>query len=722
MKQSLNGAWKFSVDPHRVGETRPGKDGVPVDALHGAALPGYDDGRWVSMPVPSHWQSFGIQYNGAAWYRRTFQFDRAEDRRVFLCITAADYLCDAWLNGYYLGSHEGYFAPFRFEITDWIRHGENSLAILVDAPEDRRDANPFFTGKQQIKGAIADWDANDATLNPGGLWGDVFIEELPPAHIASFSASAAFEDGYARATLALSVCLDNGLARAERGRLSVAVTPKNFAGQGYAFESDVTLTAGGQTCTITFDVDSPALWYSVGLGDPCLYDISLTLSVAGHEHTQSSPFGFREIRQGDGWAMYLNGQRLYLRGANYLSDQLLSTMSQERYEQDIALALEANMNTLRPFCVVEREDFYRLCDEKGLMVYQDYPIQWSMSNASELVRRAILQVRDMIGLLRNHPSVIIWCFGSEPNQDNFEKLGFALASEARRLDPTRIVNQANSCFNLMDYDEMKAKYRWRVDNHFYSGWAYQAFGDMYTVRDLPIDRLDLVSEFGAQALPGLPMMREILRGERIWPPVPDVYTKHCCQYERLVYWIGECKSLEELIERSQRHQAKVLRFVIEYLRRRRFLTPETADACNNGVLLFLFNDCRPMITWSILDYRRGKKAAFDVVKAAFAPLFVGMDWPMRDDAHREEQVCLFAINETGKTFADVELAVEYADAEGNVVDAVRTRADDGLGVNSMLVTPPVPVAKEQQAVYARVALLSAGRVVAENVYPLMPDA
>ena len=135
--------------------------------------PGYDDRDWDEIAVPACWQAEGHDYNGAAWYRLRFDYRPGEQENVArLSFLGVDYFADVWLNGCFLGSHEGFFNHFEFDASRWIRAGENLLVVKVDSPNDTNlKVRPI--DKTIVKGALDDWDCNDLTVNPGGIFNDV---------------------------------------------------------------------------------------------------------------------------------------------------------------------------------------------------------------------------------------------------------------------------------------------------------------------------------------------------------------------------------------------------------------------------------------------------------------------------------------------------------------------------------------------------------------------
>jgi beta-mannosidase len=305
-------------------------------------------------------------------------------------------------------------------------------------------------------------------------------------------------------------------------------------------------------------------------------------------------------------------------------------MTPERYRQDAALLREANLNTVHPFAVVEKQAFYDECDRAGLLVYQDFPMWLTMQNSGDLARRATAQLRELIEQFGHHPSIGIWNFGSQPSPANFKKLGSALLETARALDPGRILHQANAYVSAaradpVDYyrwsratlEAFQAEHDWRVDTHQYWGWYT---GDLAGLESVPLNELQLVTEYGAQALPERGHLEEFIPPEALWPPRWPDYTRRCFQPEYQFAHIKQPASLEQFIHDSQDYQARFIQYHTEYYRRRKY-------APCNGAHLFCFNDCWPAITWSVVDYRRGKKAGFYALQRAMAPLQAFIRYP-----------------------------------------------------------------------------------------------
>ena len=625
---SLGGLWRFREDPDNLGELTSADVVHTSEDDYGFHQPTYDDSAWETIPVPGNWQQFGHDNNGVAWYRTRFaRPDLLAGGVARLRFAGVDYYADVWLNGFYLGSHEGYFAPFTMDCTPWLAD-ENILVVRVDSPNDVRvKSRSEHEEKTLIKGALQDWDVNNLDLNPGGIWDDVTLLLSGPQYVTDVRTDAdlSAHATTGRASLALRVTLVNATATPVNARVSLRLAPATFTGEAIEEEGRIRLLPGPNTHTIWLQIPDARLWWTWDQGRPDLYDMTVAVSADGTPSDEvADRIGLRTVeRRGDGWATHLNGRRIFWRGANYLSDQLLGAMTPERYAKDIRLLKEANMNVVRPFCVIEHPDFYTACDAAGLLVYQDFPIQWRMSNSSDLVRRATRQTEEMIALLANRPSVFLYCYGSEPGEANFKKLGMALAAVSRAADPTRITHQANEYPGHWEIMAERERYHWPVDMHFYSGWYHEKFGGMYDLTQYAPELFEVVTEYGAQALPTQETLNAILPPEeQSWPPTPRalrLLRRHCMQPTYLFHAVPDAVSWQDLIAKSQAYQALSSRFHTEHYRRMKY------QPCN-GALMFTFNDCWPAVTWAVIDSFRRPKQGYYALQQAFAPLHVMLNW------------------------------------------------------------------------------------------------
>jgi len=697
----LGGTWRFRCDPENLGEHFAEQLDIAWQFDARWMNLGYDDGDWAGIKVPACWQAEGVDYNGVAWYRTAFDnpLHAVQDARLWLRFEGVDYFADVWLNEHYLGSHEGYFAAFQYEVTPCLQPGQNLLAVRVDSPSDIcAKEKQTWQLKGLIKGALQRWDVNNPEVNPGGIWNDVKLIHTGPGAIQDMAVHSRIKrlpqqpgsDEAVPATVVVAVRVAGFPLSVQDSepRLHVSITPLNFDGQSAQASQTIRLLPQGCAWHVPVELEQGRLWHTWDLGAPCLYTVRVSLEVDGVLSDEvSQTFGLRQIEQKQGWETYLNGLRIFQRGANYLSDQLLSTMTPERYERDVQLLRQANLNTVHPFCVVEKQSFYDACDRAGILVYQDFPMWLEMDTKSDLVRRATLQMHELVAQFGHHPSIFVWNCGSQASVANVHKLGAALERTAREADPTRIVHRSNA---LIDYTgtrtdpvgdfywseqhiaDFQAKFDWRVDTHQYYGWYYTTFEDLTSV---PLSYLQLVTEYGAQALPSREMLEQMMPQEALFPPVWPHYTRRCFQPEYQFRYIDRPTDLEQFITDSQAYQARFIQYHTEYYRRHKF------DPCN-GAHLFCFNDCWPAITWSVIDYDRQPKAGFFALQRAMAPLQVFLEWVNQLRPGAEITQRLWIVNDLPRSFHELTLAWKIV-AEKSGVTACSGELACRVGANSI---------------------------------------
>ena len=147
---NLDGLWQYLVDEDAA---------FSIDNL-----PSSD--HWKEMQIPNNWQLAGLEnYNGVVWFRRRFSFSPNVGKRVWLRFLGVDYFAQAWLNARRLGTHEGYFQPFEFDITEVVQPGENELVVRVDSPKET-PGKEWPSKKHLIKGVFNHHDCRPGSWDP----------------------------------------------------------------------------------------------------------------------------------------------------------------------------------------------------------------------------------------------------------------------------------------------------------------------------------------------------------------------------------------------------------------------------------------------------------------------------------------------------------------------------------------------------------------------------
>jgi len=598
-----------------------------ADLSRGFAEPAFDDSGWAPIEVPSHWRSSSelAADDGPILYRRRFGAPRpGAGRRAFLTFDGIFYLGDVWLDGDYLGGTEGYFAPHTFEITDQLGNDgdEHTLAVEVACPPQTDHRR-----KRIVTGVFSHWDAIDPAWNPGGIWRPVRVTETGPVRIGRLRVLCT-EASESRGRLSLDVTLDAGgdpppVARSVR--LSALVTGPDDA---VLLEADrwVDLAAGDNHIQWTLSVDRPPRWWPWRLGDErnlCAVELAVELDGAPSDAVRRRT-AFREVRL-DRFRFSVNGEPLFVTGSNQGPNRVdLAAATREELRHDVGLAAEANLDLLRLHAHVSRPELYDAADEAGLLLWQDFPLQWGYARG--IRRQAVHQAREMVDLLGHHPSIALWCAHNEPVRatggigperttarkamalashflpnDNKVIVDRSVARALRRADGTRPVDLHSGVLPGLGSAG--------TDSHLYFGWYHGTLDGLGpALRAVP--RLGrFVSELGAQAVPG---QAAFAHPER-WPDLDwdALAAHHCLQksvFDRHVP-PDRYETFDAWRDATQDYQAALIQLQIEDLRR-------IAGRPCGGFCHFSFADAQAAVTWSVLDHLRTPKAGYGALRDA----------------------------------------------------------------------------------------------------------
>ena len=554
-------------------------------------------GGWRPIPVPCNWHLAGLEgYAGAVAFRRSFPAQARQGRLAHLLFQGVDYYADVWLNGVYLGHHQGYFQPFGFDVTGLLRP-HNELLVRVEAPREEPRA-VWPNRKRLIKGVFQHHDCRPGSWSlehgqdapTGGIWGRVELLYTAPVHLRWLRlAPLRAREGSAQVLATASI------SSPDRREVEATLELRPLSGGGGSARQSlrVVLQGGENELAFSLTVPEPALWWTWDHGSPELYVATLTLTgVEGTLDALQERCGLREVRIDDDWTWHLNGRPFFPRGTNIIPAEWLSAYTPEAIAGDVRLLREANVNAVRVHAHVNRRELYQALDEAGIVVWQDFALQWGYEDSDEFVQEAVRQAREMVRHLYNHPCIVLWCCHNEPLPHNRGRLGPALAAALRAEDPTRRVEEASD-----------------FRHHPYPGWYYGSYREFSGLPGAP-----LPTEFGAQALPDVESLRQMLPPQSLWPPDWDAWAYHCFQYHETFHLAGLPLggSLEELVEASQDYQARLLKYAIEHYRR--------AKGRIKGLFQFMFMDPAPLITWSVVDYYRRPKRGYHALRDAYQPV------------------------------------------------------------------------------------------------------
>jgi len=581
----------------------------------------FDDSGWLAQEQPGQWQmlpEFEFQQFGPMAYRLKFDFQAQPGKTYYLRFNGVFYSCNVWLNGYYLGRHSGYFAPFEFETTNQLRP-KNILLVSVENNDQEGEHL-----KTRITGVFGYWDVISPLRNEGGIWRGVEIVETGRArfrHLWIGTTALAGED----ARIMFYGEMRSQELKVAPYQITLDLEPENFSGRSYHLEFELQGEPGVNYFKKEFSLEKPALWNTWDRGKPNLYRVKVNSILDGRVQDQAEFLtGIRAIekkcqpgekKEGLCWQFVLNGKPIFIRGNNYApGDAFLARAGREVYEKDLKLAIGSFYNLLRVHAHIDRPEFYELCDRYGILLWQDFPLQGHYAESGQVWKAAREQAMEMVWLLGSHPSIALWSCQNEPAPLKSDWNVKTLDTELKRIltltDPTRPVNLASGLIL-------------ETDGHLYLGWYISEPDQLPKLLKMPMFKrlIIFVTEFGAQAFPNYENAIKFMDADLskiIWPDLEKYYMlQKKIMDERVPLESG--MDLKQYISATQDYQARIQKYHIDWLRSLKYTQ-------NWGIVSFLFNDPEPNISWAVVDYWRSPKKAYYAIQQSFQPVYAFCRW------------------------------------------------------------------------------------------------
>jgi beta-mannosidase len=723
MNISLNGSdWQIlGLAPSEWVWRKVGGADTDLDNLQPAAPP------WIPATVPGDVQSDledageipdwrrDLNSRACEWtsqrdwvYRKEFDVSaNLEGKTVRLRFEGVDYACHVFLNGHPLGGHEGTYTPFEFEATDRLIYGgRNRLIVVVEhAPSE-----------PEVQGQIG-WTSRVRRWKPRFAYGWDWCTRLIPLGIVDdvsliVSEEAQIKDVWVRPELASDY--ETGKPSAG-GFAAIWVTldaPDGFEGVmdmtlynpdgaliGGPYDGPVFYHTDEPTTMCGIGVDDPLLWWPNGSGEQPLYRAHLVLkSMEGRLlDERMARFGFRQVRAVPNedapegalpYVLEVNGVKTFIKGWNWAPiDQLYGRPHEQQYRHVLRMAKEAHCNLLRVWGggLLERELFYDLCDEAGLMVWQEFfqsssGIDNEPAADPEYVACVRDQARQIAPRRRNHPCLVLWCGGNELMTPDWKPIGndhpaiAALKEVVEELDPGRLFLPTSPSGPVFAASPDNKGRMHDVHGH----WLYMGDPEHYRFYN-EIDPL-LHSEFGAEGAANLPALKRFLSEKYLWPPdrTNPAWVHHGSWWlnrptvEKL---FGPIDNIEDFVKASQWIQAEGLRYGVEANRRRKWRTA--------GTMPWQFNETWPNASGTyVLDYYGHPKPAYWAVRSAYAPYLVSAQYDRLVWQPGEEFRAKIWVNASKPLPGDCELVWQWYDALSS-----EQKDWNHIPINDMVVAP-----------------------------------
>ena len=435
-RYDMNGLWKFQYAPNYAGtiqgfetEAYSCKDWEDIYVPAHIQMEGYDVPQYANVQYPwegheeLHPGQIPERFNPVASYVKYFYVpENMKGKRVFISFQGAESGLALWLNGSFVGYSEDSFTPSEFELTEYLKDGENKLAVQV------------------FKWTASSWCEDQDFYRFSGIYRDVYLYTVPEVHVYDLQIRAVPDETLKSATLELTTDTWG------EGKIKVTLS-----GKGEILFSEEKDLSGKNT--YTWEIPDPVLWSAE---DPQLYDLEMEIYDAEGTLQEIIPerVGFRRFEMKDG-IMTLNGKRIVFKGVNRHEFSSITGrhVSEEELLKDIITMKQNNINAIRTCHYPDASPIYRLCDEYGLYMIAENNLEshgsWDIAEFTkdytdvvpydkpEWLGMMLDRVNSMYQRDKNHPAILIWSCGNESfgGKDIFEMSEFY-----RKNDPTRLVH------------------------------------------------------------------------------------------------------------------------------------------------------------------------------------------------------------------------------------------------------------------------------------------
>ena len=440
-RYDLNGIWKFHY-ARNYGSAVPGfekeeyccKDWDDIRVPAHIQMEGYDAPQYANVQYPweghedIHPGEIPEHFNPVASYVKYFEVpEEMQGKRLFISFQGAESGIALWLNGHFVGYSEDSFTPSEFELTEYVKEGENKLAAQV------------------FKWTASSWCEDQDFFRFSGIYRDVYLYTVPEAHVYDLQIRAIPDETLSAAALEIRT---------------------NTWGKG---EVKITLSKDGETVIedkkaldgeeiYAWKVENPVLWSAE---DPQLYDLTMEIYNESGELQEVIPqkVGFRRFEMKDG-IMTLNGKRIVFKGVNRHEFSSVSGrhVSEEELRKDLKIMKQNNINAIRTCHYPDASLIYELCDEYGIYMIDETNLEshgsWDTAEFTkdytyvvphdkpEWLDMMLDRANSMYQRDKNHAAILIWSCGNESfgGKDIFEMSQFF-----HKADPTRLVHYEGVC-------------------------------------------------------------------------------------------------------------------------------------------------------------------------------------------------------------------------------------------------------------------------------------
>jgi len=604
---------------------------------------------------------------------------------VDLIFDGLDAVSQVYLNGVQVLAADNMFRIWRVPVKGHLHPGKNLLRVVFPSPikaaqevaaGDAFRLKSMTADKTYVRKAAYEfgWDWGPKFVT-SGIWRPVRLEAWDKVRIADF---AIRQRDVSKDVAHASAEVEVEAATAGSAKVSVQYADD---GKPVTLRTVASLHAGRNVIVLPVEIRQPKLWYPAGYGDQPLYEFTAQVSTGVQPADErKAKVGLRTIvlhRELDKWGrsfeLVVNGIPVFAKGADVIPfDSFPNRVTTADYRRILESARDANMNTIRHWGggYYETEEFYSICDELGIMIWQDFQFgnDWQPGTyAFKLNIQA--EAEDQVRRLRNHPSIVLWSgnneteaafsWGPRPTlppdvrlliwQDYLTEFSGILPRVVARLDPETPYWPSSPS---ADYEPLSDHYQ-SGDAHIWDVWHGRVPFSTYETH-----HARFVTEYGFQSFPEMKTIEAFTTPEDrtgIFTPVMLAHQKNnegnSIIHDYLLKDYSEPKDFASFLYVSQVLQAEGIKIGAEHFRRSR---PETM-----GSIFWQLNDCWPVASWSSIDYYGRWKALQYYARRFYAPILVS--------PHVEDGSLKVYIVSDKTVVTPATLRVRLMDFDGNVL-------------------------------------------------------
>jgi exo-1,4-beta-D-glucosaminidase len=575
------------------------------------SFPGFNDDPqhfFSNLDMPK-----GSPFRCSWWFRTEFTPPAdAEHKTNWLDFLGINYRANAWLNGQKIADANevaGTFATFEFNVSKSLRPGQaNALAVEISAP-----------GKNDLGITWVDWNPTPPDKDMG-IWKEVFLRSSGDVSLRNPFVTSKLDSDYKSAALTISADLRNVANHAVKGVFRAEVDGKQLS-------QEVALNAG-ETKTVSLTAEQYArlrlenakIWWPYTMGEPNLYTAKLSFTIGNEiSDAASVTFGVREVTSqltDKGYRLFkINGRKVLIRGAAWAPDLLLR-WSSKRLDADLNYVRDMGLNTIRLEGRIDREELFDKADRLGILVMPGWTCcdaweKWENWKA-EQHKIAAESLRSQIRILRNHPSVFVWLYGSDgPPPADVEKMYLGILKDLNWPNPS--ISSASATATTVTGDsgvKMTGPYEyvppvyWLADTK--AGGAYG-----YNTETSP-----------GPAIPPRESLERFIPKDHLWP-IGDVWNFHAggerfttvnVFTDGLNRRYGTATSLDDYERKAQAMTYDGQRAMFEAYGRNKYTA--------TGVIQWMLDNAWPSLIWHLYDYYLVPAGGYFGTKKATEPLHV----------------------------------------------------------------------------------------------------